>query len=100
MKKYKILINVLLACICVLGILCFGLMIDPCKLNLEAWNNVQESLSYEITDSAFVESLKKAANEYWSNFLKFLFTILFSALSAIASAVAAVIFNLRIAKQK
>ena len=90
MKKYKILINVLLVCICVFAIISCGLMIKLCN------NCYSNYISLVEVSTRFPDAVN--LTESLSLFLQTLFAVLFSGLSAIASGFLLIILNFTDAK--
>lgn len=91
MKKSKIIVNILLGCIFVFCIVATILPIEVCNNCLE---------NYKLLSEMPAEMSSPHAKEALSLFLKLLFAIIFSALSAIASATIAVLYNLPWLKAK
>lgn len=81
--KNKIIINILLIIIFVFSIICFSLLIEPCKEN---WELYRLELDNEEPLQAYLEYVLG-----WS--IKFTVTVIFSGLIAIASATIFVFVN-------
>lgn len=87
MKKCKLLFNVLFCCTFILSLVSFALMIKLCNNCYSNYKMISEIPFADTSDSL-------------SLFLQTFFAVIFSGLSAIASAVTAVIFNLPAFKAK
>lgn len=90
MKKYKLIINIILIAVIVFSVISFSLTIPSCSNYLSGYNELESWGS--LANISELKGLK----DY---FLQTLFAIIFSALSAIASAVTLFLLNFKVWKK-
>ena len=98
MKKYKILLNVLFICICVFSIVAFALSISPCQNQFEQYNTCKKTF-YGFPEMLTPDNITYM-NGFLSRAIQCIFIAIFTGLSSVASAVAAVSYNLPTLKAK
>ncbi len=95
MKKYKLAINALLLLIFIASIIAFSLICDTTQEHWYIYNELYRDSLKEITDEMLIGEI----HDFYNETLCLTFSIIFSALSTIASAVTAVLLNLIVFKE-
>ncbi len=90
MKKYKLIINIILFVVLLSSLIAFALMINPCNIFFDNYSIYRDWVKIESSTG-----LEQELSITLSRFLQTLFAVIFSALSTITSAVFLFMFNLK-----
>ncbi len=96
MKKYKLIINILLVAIFVSSIVAFGVISNITSNNWAIYINSYSEILNTTQNTELINEIK----EFYSQTLCLTFSIIFSVLSTIASAATFIFLNFKVWKEK